>query len=252
MAERYENALITGASSGIGRGLATWFARRGTRVYACGRREAELASLRDEVVRAGGRLEPVVMDVSRAQETIDRIREIDRDCGGLDLVIANAGLGLETAAKKIKWENVEKMIQVNVVGSAATITAALPGMVERDRGHLVGISSIAAYRGLPRMAGYCASKAYLAIFMESLRVDLARTRVRVSSIHPGYVKSEMTAKNKFTMPFLMETEPAVDGIGRALVREAREFIIPWQWRPAMKTLRLLPNAAWDVASRRLR
>ena len=252
MAERYENALITGASSGIGRGLATWFARRGTRVYACGRREAELASLRDEVVRAGGRLEPVPMDVSRAQETIDRIREIDRDCGGLDLVIANAGLGLETAAKKIKWENVEKMIQVNVVGSAATITAALPGMVERDRGHLVGISSIAAYRGLPRMAGYCASKAYLAIFMESLRVDLARTRVRVSSIHPGYVKSEMTAQNKFAMPFLMETEPAVDGIGRAIVREEREFIIPWQWRPAMKTLRLLPNAAWDVASRRLR
>lgn len=252
MADKYENALITGASSGIGRGLAVWFARRGTRVWACGRREAELATLRDEAARAGGRVEAVPMDVSRAKETIDRIQEIDRGCGGLDLVIANAGIGLESAAKKIKWENVEKMIAVNVTGASATLVAALPGMVERDRGHLVGISSIAAYRGLSRMAGYCASKAYLATFLESLRVDLKRTKVKVSAIHPGYVKSEMTASNPFKMPFLMETDPAVEGIGRAIVREASEFIIPWQWRPAMSVLKLIPNAAWDVAARKLR
>jgi len=252
MAERYENALITGATSGIGRGLSAWFARRGTRVYACGRREAELALLRDEVTRAGGRLEPVVMDVTRGQETIDRIREIDRSCGGLDLVVANAGIGLATSARKMKWENVEKMIQVNVVGSTATLAAVLPAMVERDRGHLVGISSIAAYRGLPRMAGYCASKAYLATFLESLRVDLVHTKVKVSSIHPGYVKSEMTATNKYPMPFLMETDAAVEEIGRAIVRQVREHVIPWQWRSAMRAIRLMPNAAWDAAAQRLR
>jgi len=252
MAQKYENALITGATSGIGRGLAAWFARRGTRVYACGRREAELTSLRDEVVRAGGRLEVVPMDVARAQETIDRIQEIDRSCGGLDLVIANAGVGMATPAKKIQWKDVEQMIAVNVTGAAATITGALPGMVERDRGHLVGISSIAAYRGTPRMAAYCASKAYLKTFLESLRVDLVRSKVAVSSIHPGYVKSEMTAKNSFKMPFLMETEPAVDGIGHAILREESEFVIPWQWRPTMRALRMMPNAAWDVAAWRLR
>ncbi|HEY8212446.1 MAG TPA: SDR family NAD(P)-dependent oxidoreductase [Myxococcaceae bacterium] len=252
MAEKYENALITGATSGIGRGLAAWFARRGTRVWACGRREAELGALRDEVARAGGRLEVVAMDVSRAQETIQRIQEIDRGCGGLDLVIANAGIGTATPAKKIQWADVEQMIGVNVTGAAATLTAALPGMVERNRGHLVGITSIAAYRGLSRMAGYCASKAYLATFCESLRVDLARTKVRVSRIHPGYVKSEMTAKNPFKMPFLMETDAAVEGIGRAILRETREFVIPWQWRPTMSAVRMLPNAAWDVAARRLR
>jgi short-subunit dehydrogenase len=252
MAEKYENALITGATSGIGRGLAAWFARRGTRVYACGRRESELASLRDEVTQAGGRLEPVAMDVSRARETIDRIQEIDRGCGGLDLVIANAGVGTATPAKKIQWADVEQMIGVNVTGAAATLTALLPAMVERDRGHLVGISSIASYRGQSRMAGYCASKSYLATFCESLRVDLARTKVRMSCIHPGFVKSEMTAKNPFKMPFLMETDAAVEGIGRAILREESEFIIPWQWRPTMRALRMIPNAAWNVMARRLR
>lgn len=252
MAEKYENALITGASSGIGRGLAAWFARRGTRVYACGRREAELASLRDEVTRAGGKLEVVVMDVSRARETIDQIQKIDEACGGLDLVVANAGIGTATPAKKMQWEVVEQMIGVNVTGAAATLCAVLPKMVERNRGHLVGVSSIAAYRGVSLMAAYSASKAYLATFCESLRVDLARTNVAVSAIHPGYVKSEMTANNTFKMPFLMETDAAVEGIGRAILREAREFVIPWQWRPAMMALRMVPNAAWDKLARKLR
>src|SRR4051794_25869142 len=148
MAEKYESALITGASSGIGRGLAAWFARRGTRVYACGRREAELASLRDEVTRAGGRLEAVVMDVAKARETMEQIQQIDEACGGLDLVVANAGLGTATPAKKMQWALVEQMIGVNVTGAAATLCAALPKMVERNRGHLVGVSSIAAYRGM--------------------------------------------------------------------------------------------------------
>jgi len=252
MADRYENALITGATSGIGRGLAAWFARRGTRVYACGRREAELHSLRDEVSRAGGRLEAVVMDVSQARETIGRIQEIDRGCGGLDLVVANAGVGLETPAWKLRWDDLEKLIQVNVLGAAATLTAALPGMVERDRGHLVGISSVAAVRGMPRMAGYCGSKAFLATFLESLRVDLSRSGVRVSSIHPGYVKTEMTSRNKFKMPFLVDANEATERIAKAILREARQFVFPWQWRPFMGAMHLLPNAAWDAAAGRRR
>jgi len=252
MADRYENALITGATSGIGRGLATWFARRGTCVYACGRREAELQSLRDEITRAGGRLEPVAMDVSRTRETIDRIQEIDRGCGGLDLIVANAGVGIETPGWKIRWEDVEKLIQVNVMGAAATVTAVLPQMVERNRGHLVGISSVAAVRGLPQMAGYCASKAYLATFLESLRVDLSRTGVRVSSVHPGFVRTEMTARNKHAMPFLVGAEVAAERIGRAILREARQFVFPWQWWPLMGAMRLLPNATWDAAGGRRR
>jgi short-subunit dehydrogenase len=147
---------------------------------------------------------------------------------------------------------VEQMIGVNVTGAAATLCAVLPKMVERNRGHLVGVSSIAAYRGMSLMAGYSASKAYLATFCESLRVDLARTNVAVSAIHPGYIKSEMTANNTFWMPFLMETDAAVEGIGRAILREAREFVIPWQWRPTMRALRMVPNAAWDGLARKLR
>src|SRR5688572_30613777 len=97
MPVKYENALITGASSGLGRGLALWFARRGVRVYACSRREAELQSVRDEATAAGGRVEVVPLDVADTERTLARIREIDAACGGLDLVVANAGIGLITS-----------------------------------------------------------------------------------------------------------------------------------------------------------
>jgi short-subunit dehydrogenase len=252
MPTRYENALITGASSGLGRGLALWFAARGSRVFACGRREAELRSLHEEAARAGGRVEAVALDVADTERTVARIREIDSSCGGLDLVVANAGVGLATSARKLKWENVEQTLKVNVLGAAATLCAALPGMVERDRGHLVGISSIAAYRGLPRMAAYCGSKAFLATFLESLRVDLQGTGVKVSSIHPGYVKTEMTAQNKSWMPLLMEADAAVDRMGKAILRQPGEYAFPWPMGVAFKGLRMVPNALYDVASRRRR
>lgn len=248
----YRTALITGASSGLGRGLAKWFASRGVHVFGAARREAELESLAQECARAGGRLEPVHLDVAKTQETMERIREIDERSGGLDLVIANAGVGLETPATRMNWDHVERTIQVNVTGAAATLCAVLPRMVERDRGHLVGISSLAGYRGLPKMAAYCASKAFLRTFLESLRVDLQTTRVKVTSIQPGFVKSEMTAKNRFPMPFLMETEAACERMAHAIVRGEAELDFPWQLAGAMKLARVMPSTLWNAAARRMK
>ncbi|MBN1205785.1 MAG: SDR family NAD(P)-dependent oxidoreductase [Myxococcaceae bacterium] len=253
MAERkYEAALVTGASSGLGRGLALWFAQRGTRVFAAARRVEQLRTLAEEARAAGGTVEPVELDVSQADRTLERIQRIDADCGGLDLVVANAGVGLETYAKRFNWERVKQILDVNVTGAAATLSAVLPKMVERNKGHLVGVSSLAAFRGLPRNAAYSGSKAFLSTFMESLRVDLRGTGVRVTCIYPGFVKTEMTAPNKHPMPFLLEPEEAVERMARAITRGVPVFAFPWQMSTAMKLVKAIPDSLFDPLVRKLR
>jgi len=253
MAEtKYGTALITGASSGLGYGLALWFAKRGTRVFAAARRTQHLQACAEEARVAGGTVEPVEMDVSRTDETMARIQRIDADCGGLDLVVANAGVGLDTYGKRFEWERAKKVLDVNVMGAAATLSAVLPRMVERKRGHLVGVSSIAGFRGLPRNAAYSGSKAFLTIFLESLRVDLQGTGVRVTCIHPGFVRTEMTAPNTHPMPFMLEIDEAAERMGRAIVRGQPVFSFPWQTRAAMGVAQALPNAVFDPLIRRLR
>ncbi|WNG34198.1 SDR family NAD(P)-dependent oxidoreductase [Archangium violaceum] len=247
----YRTALITGASSGLGRGLALWFARRGVKVYAAARRRENLEALANEARAAGAHIEPVELDVADEEATLTRIRELDAACGGLDLIIANAGFGQESSGKRINWETVKKTIDVNVTGAAATLCAVLPQMVERKRGHIVGVASLAAWRGLKRQAAYSASKAFLSTFMESLRVDLKTTGVRVTCIYPGFVKSEMTAQNK-SMPFLMETEEAVELMGKAILRGEAEYAFPWQTASLMSLMKVMPNVLFDTAMRKLR
>ena len=245
----YRAALVTGASSGLGRGLALWFARRGVRVWAVARRADRLETLRAEVPDG---IVPVVLDVSDPAGTVARVEAIDRECDGLDLVIANAGVGEDVSAKRLNWPLAQRTLQVNVVGAVATLSAALPGMVARGRGHLVGMSSMAAFRGLPRHAGYSASKAYLATWLESVRVDLGGTPIRVTCIHPGFVKSELTAKNRFPMPWLLETDDAVERMGRAIVRKKPVYRFPLPMSLLMRGARMIPDAFYDRIARAAR
>lgn len=246
----YRTALITGASSGLGRELALWFARRGTRVFAAARRLEQLEALSREAEGLSGRVEPVALDVAQEEATLEQVRSLDARTGGLDLVVANAGVGDDTPATRLDWAVVKRTLDVNVTGAAATLCAALPQMVERGRGHLVGVASLAAYRGLPRMAAYSASKAFLSTFCESLRVDLQGTGVQVTCIYPGFVKSEMTAKNKpGSMPFLLETHDAVDRMGRAIERGQATFAFPWPTATASRLLKAMPDALYTLAVR---
>jgi short-subunit dehydrogenase len=243
----YRTALVTGASSGLGRGLALWFARRGVKVYAAARRRENLEALANEARAANAHVESLELDVADDQATVARIRELDTASGGLDLVIANAGFGKDSSGKRINWETVKQTIDVNVTGAAATLCAVLPQMVERKRGQVVGVASLAAFRGLPRNAAYSGSKAFLHTFMESLRVDLQGTGVKVTCVYPGFVKSEMTAQNKFDMPFLLETEEAVELMGKAIVRGEAQYAFPWQMAGLMGLAKLMPNALFDRA-----
>jgi short-subunit dehydrogenase len=246
MDNAYANVVITGASSGLGRGLALWFSRRGARVYAAARREKQLESLKAEAAAGPGTVVPVRLDVAETDTVVAKLRELDDATpGGIDLVVANAGVGGMLAGHKAEWPDIERMLQVNVLGATATLAALAPRMAVRRKGHLVGVASLAAWLVVPRFAVYGASKLYLQTYCAGLRMDLASFGVRVTSINPGFVKSEMTQDNRFSMPFLLETDDAVDRMGRAILRGDARYAFPWQTAFLARFASLLP--AWLVA-----
>ncbi len=237
------NVLVTGASSGLGRALSLWFARRGARVWAAARRSELLETLAADASARPGTIVPLALDVSDVAAIRRVLPEVDAGAeGGLDVVIANAGLGGEANPRKDTWEKVERMIQVNVTGAAATLATLAPRMAERGRGHLVGMSSLAAWMVTPKMGAYSATKAFLEVYCDGMHLDLKSTGVAVTCIHPGFVKSEMTAKNKFRMPFLLEADDAADRMGRAILRGDQRFAYPWPMVLATRAARLVPEA----------
>ena len=246
-----KSVFITGASSGLGRGLALHFAKAGARVFAAARRKDELAKLAAEA--EPGAIVPVPLDVQDIDALVNAVHRAEEESGGaLEMVIANAGLGHPTSARKIDWAMVKKIMDVNVTAACVTVAAALPKMVARDHGHVVAVSSLAAFRGMPGNGAYCASKAAVHTFMESIRVDLRRTRVKATTIYPGFVKTELTAKNKFRMPFLMELDDAVKVMARGLARGARTISFPLPMAAVTRTLGALPSAVYEPLAGRMR
>ncbi|MFL5263028.1 MAG: SDR family NAD(P)-dependent oxidoreductase [Anaeromyxobacteraceae bacterium] len=239
--------FITGASSGLGRGLALHYAAGGATVHAVARRSGELEALRREAeAKGGGRVVPAVLDVVDADALAGAIARAERSAGGaLDLVIANAGVGLPTPGRAIDRAAVKRVLDVNVSAACVTIAAALPAMVSRGAGTIAAMSSLAAYRGLPGTAAYCASKAALATFMESLRVDLRGTGVRAVTIHPGFVKTEMTSRNPFPMPFLMDLDEAVALMARRIARGDATIAFPWPMHAIIRVVGALPRAVYE-------
>ena len=249
MSDEIKNVLITGASSGIGREVAIWFAKRGATVYAAARR----TSMLEELAAGGhGKIVPMALDVSKEQATVDAIQALDDECGGLDVVMANAGIADITPAHNTTWPMVDRMLKVTVSGAAATLTAVLPRMVKRGRGRIVGVSSIAANRGLGAYSCYSASKAFLSVFMESLRVDLSGTPIKVICIEPGFVKSEMSdlIEGKAPMPFKMATDIAAAKIGRAIVSGKRVSSFPWQHAWASSAIGLVPSVIYEPLAKK--
>lgn len=237
---RPRTALITGASTGIGAELARQLAASGTRVALVARSADKLEAL---VAELGGEARALALpgDVSEPAEAERLVHEAERRLDGIELLIANAGTGYNVKGPKMEVEHITKVLQLNVMGACATIAAGVQGMVARGSGHLVGISSVAANRGLPTSAAYCASKAALSVFLESLSVDLARTGVKVTDIRPGFVDTPLTKKNKFDMPFLMGPDRAAGLILRAIERERPVYTFPWQMAAAAWLLRRIPG-----------
>lgn len=238
-------AVVTGASSGIGLELSRQLAARGVEVALLARRLPLLERLHEEIVSKGGKARVHEADVTDPEALVDLLQRIDDEMGGVDLVVANAGIGSSKWAGKMDWASCRQTIDVNVIGATATLTALLPRMVQRNRGHLVGISSLAGSRGLPKSAIYSASKAFLSVFLESLRIDLLHTGIAVTDVQPGFIKTPLTADNDFPMPFLMEVDDAVQKIVHAIEKRDPIAAFPWPVKTAVQFARVMPVGLYD-------
>jgi len=247
-------AFITGASSGIGKAVALRLAREGVTVGLAARRSEQLAEVAKEIEALGGRAHVFALDVKRPKDVYETMARADDVMGGIDLVIANAGLANNRRAQKFRWAECEDMLSVNVTGAAATLTALLDRMIARDRGHLVGVSSLAGMRALPGMSAYTATKAFLSRFLEGLRIDLSGTQVHVSDVRPGFVESPMTDHYKTTgqpMPFLVGATEAAEIIVSSLNRKEPVIAFPWQMNALMHAASLLPEPTWRKGVRKV-
>jgi short-subunit dehydrogenase len=237
--------LITGASSGIGRGLAFDLTRRGAAAGLLARREDQLREIVSEIQAAGGHglaLPADVTDAAAVQRAADDLRA---KFGPIDVLIANAGIGGSKAADQLTADDVTKVIDVNVLGVVNSTAAVIPEMVARRQGHLVAISSLAAYRGLPKSAAYCASKAAVSAFFESLRIDLRDSGVDVTIIHPGFIKTPLTSGREAQMPWLMELDDGVKKIVKAIEARKKSYAFPWQLATIVRAAMLFPIPLYD-------
>jgi short-subunit dehydrogenase len=238
--------FITGASSGIGKALAARFARAGYRLALVARRAAETEAW----ARAQG-LGPEVAQVYAADVADpDAIADAGRRCiaaqGLPDVVIANAGIsvGMDTAVRA-DLDVMRETFAINNVGLAATFHPFLAAMRERRAGTLVGIASVAAIRGMPGHGAYCASKAGVVAYCESLRGECRPFGVSVVTVLPGYIATPLTARNRYPMPFLLQADDFADRAFRAIEARTSYRVIPWQMAVVAKLLRLLPDALFD-------
>lgn len=244
-------ALITGAASGIGRALAVALARRGSAIAALDCREDGLVTLAAELDAQKQRCAWAVANVTRTDELAEAVRRLEQQLGPTDLLIACAGIGMETSARELSAPDVARVIDVNLTGVASSVAAVLPGMIERRRGQLVALSSVASFRGLPRLLAYSASKAGLNVFMQGLGTEVRPLGIHVTTICPGWIRTPMTAPLHAKLRDMMELEPAVAQILHAIDTKRAFYAFPRAtvWR--LRLLSWLPRSWADAALARM-
>lgn len=236
-----ETTFITGASSGIGAALAHELAKRGHRVGLLARRAERLEDLTQTLRDAGHDVAWAMADVRDGEALSNALDRLVADLGEPDAVVANAGFGRPETPQRFRPGRAMTIYDVNLFGMLRTIDWALPRFLERRRGHIVGIASVASYAGLPHAAAYSGSKAAMRVHLQSLRVSLRRHGIAVTTICPGFVETELTADAGRRLPFLWPADRAARRIAKAMERREGEVVFPWRMRAIFSTVGRLPN-----------
>lgn len=239
--------FLTGASSGIGEGLAVELSKRGAILGLLARRENLLLDLVNECERNGGRARQFACDVTDEVDVAQAAEKLRGEFGKIDVLIANAGIGGGAkAAENLTPADFRLVIETNLIGAVNSVAAVLPPMIERRSGHLVAVSSLAGFRGLPKSAAYSASKAGMTAFFESVRLDVQHKGVTVTIIQPGFIKTPLTSGRASKMPFLMELDNAIPLFLRAIEKKKKFAAFPWQLATIVRAGRIFPAWLYDT------
>lgn len=248
---RHDIVWITGASSGLGRALALRFARAGARVVASARRQEALDSLVQEAEALPGEIVAMPLDVTDGEAFRAAAETLERDHGLIGSLVLNAGTHIPVGAADFSAESVRKLLDVNVMGVVNGLAAVLPGMRARRSGRIAVVASLSGYRGLPSASAYGLTKAGLINLCEALRPELELDGIVLQVVNPGFVRTPLTDRNDFKMPFLMELEDAAEAFYRGLQSDRFEIVFPRRFAYILKFLQRLPYALYFPLMRRI-
>lgn len=241
-----KNILITGASSGLGKGMAIEFAKQGSNLALCARRVDNLETIKQELEHINPNITVIIkaLDVNNHQAVFDVFNEFEQELGGLDRVIINAGMGKGASIGTGYFHANKQTAETNFIAAIAQAEAAMTIFRKQNHGHLVTMSSISAVRGFRRaMTVYAATKAAVTSLSEGIRVDVMHTPIKVSCIHPGFIRSEINETVE-KVPFIVDTETGCKALVKAINKEkANSFVPNWPWSVLHWILRILPASS---------
>ena len=238
-----QNILITGASSGLGYTMAKMYAQQGKNLALCARRTERLEELKKEITEINPNSKVFIreLDVNNHDQVFDVFKGFVEDMGHIDRVIVNAGMGKGASLGTGYFHANKQTAITNFVSAIAQCEAALEHFRAQNNGHLVMISSVSAVRGFRRaMTVYAATKAAVSSLTEGIRVDLLGTPIRATTIHPGFIRSEINEKVK-TVPFIVDTETGCRAILKAIDKEGANYYVPsWPWEIMVRVMKIVP------------
>jgi short-subunit dehydrogenase len=238
--------LLTGAAHGIGRATALALAARGSPLGVIDRDGPGLVALVHELKERGAAVADATVDVTDREQLGHAVAAIEAAIGPTEVLVACAGIGTLTLVPDLDIQTLRETLEVNVIGVAQSIEAVLPGMIARGRGHLIGVASMAGYRGFPWMISYSASKAALIAYLEALRPGLRRRGVTVTTVCPGFVRTQLSTSVPYQHPLKMiEPEAAARHLVRAIEKRPRNCIFPWNMRIGLAVLKYMPDSFFD-------
>ncbi len=239
-----QTILITGASSGIGKALAFEMSNKGYAIGLAARRIEELEKIRDEIKKERSSAVVAIrkLDVTDYDDVPIAVNNIAEELSGLDIAFVNAGMGLGEAVGKGQFEKSRCTIETNLIGAIATIDAATNYFLERGRGHIVGVASVAAFRGLPRSASYSASKAGMSVYLEALRAETYGRNIDVTVLYPGFIDTPLNDMLS-SRPFLISVEKGAAIIAGLIEKKVKSSTVPvFPWNIVGRLLKVLPTS----------